>query len=422
MSFTSKGNLHIQADCYQFAADDGKTRLEIAYSFLLSQFDEEKFKNDSLFLNINLQITDLQQKPLFKISEQKKFHLNPNNGNDDNLFIDLKKYILIPGEIIIKLNVSDANNYYQGIIDKNLNVRDFSTELSLSDPVFVAFLDKAKENSIFNRQNIFALPNPQRKIIIKNNQHNLLLFLEINNLQYNPQVKGYYTLHYNIEDLSGNSLKVLDNEAIQKIAKNTSRIEKIDLSEIPSGMYRLILNLTDLTTADGFSLKRYFQIENMLIQPGSVLPMSDQDIQKYYDQIKYIATNKELEIFRNLDNNGKQRFLLQFWKSKDKTPDTPENEFMEEHFKRMAYCEKNFQRGVNSDRARIYIKYGPPVNIERRASTLGYSKPVEIWTYAFDGSIEFVFVDRTNDGNYVLVHSTHPDEYSNPDWMKNFSN
>ena len=187
-------------------------------------------------------------------------------------------------------------------------------------------------------------------------------------------------------------------------------------------MYRLILNLTDLTTADGFSLKRYFQIENMLIQPGSVLPMSDQDIQKYYDQIKYIATNKELEIFRNLDNNGKQRFLLQFWKSKDKTPDTPENEFMEEHFKRMAYCEKNFQRGVNSDRARIYIKYGPPVNIERRASTLGYSKPVEIWTYAFDGSIEFVFVDRTNDGNYVLVHSTHPDEYSNPDWMKNFSN
>ena len=140
MSFTSKGNLHIQADCYQFAADDGKTRLEIAYSFLLSQFDEEKFKNDSLFLNINLQITDLQQKPLFKISEQKKFHLNPNNGNDNNLFIDLKKYILIPGEIIIKLNVSDANNYYQGIIDKNLNVRDFSTELSLSDPVFVAFL------------------------------------------------------------------------------------------------------------------------------------------------------------------------------------------------------------------------------------------------------------------------------------------
>ena len=146
--------------------------------------------------------------------------------------------------------------------------------------------------------------------------------------------------------------------------------------------------------------------------------MTDEDVQKYYDQIKYIATDRELDIFNKLDNAGKERFLLQFWKMKDNRPETPENEFMQEHFRRIAYCENAFKGGINSDRARVYLKYGPPVNIERSVSTLGFSRPVEVWTYAFDGTVEFVFVDRTLDGNYVLVHSTHPAEYSDPDWDK----
>ena len=34
-----------------------------------------------------------------------------------------------------------------------------------------------------------------------------------------------------------------------------------------------------------------------------------------------------------------------------------------------------------------------------------------------DGRIEFIFVDRSGDNQYVMVHSTHVDEYSNPNWM-----
>jgi len=89
---------------------------------------------------------------------------------------------------------------------------------------------------------------------------------------------------------------------------------------------------------------------------------------------------------------------------------------MEEHFKRIAYCEEHFQNGINSDMGRVYIQYGPPLDIRRMFSTVAYSKPVEIWVYALEGQSEFVFVDRIGGNQYVLVHSSHPDEYNNPNW------
>jgi hypothetical protein len=70
--------------------------------------------------------------------------------------------------------------------------------------------------------------------------------------------------------------------------------------------------------------------------------------------------------------------------------------------------------------ARIYLKYGPPLEVIREASTLRINRPVEIWTYAIEGKREFVFVDRARDGHYVLVHSSYPGEYNNPNWAEDF--
>jgi GWxTD domain-containing protein len=185
-------------------------------------------------------------------------------------------------------------------------------------------------------------------------------------------------------------------------------------------MYNLNIKIADLENDHTASVHRYFRIRDEVQSVDLLLPMDEADIEKYLHQIKYIATEKEINLFEKLDKQGKQEFLLQFWKSKDPTPDTPENEFMLKHFQRIDYCEKHFRNGINSDRGRVYIQYGPPVDIKRSVSTLGYSRPVEIWTYSIEGRVEFVFVDRTNDDNFVLMHSTHPNEISNPGWMQAF--
>ncbi|HOC24080.1 MAG TPA: GWxTD domain-containing protein, partial [bacterium] len=97
---------------------------------------------------------------------------------------------------------------------------------------------------------------------------------------------------------------------------------------------------------------------------------------------------------------------------------TPGNEYMIDYFARLAESQQRFKGGLTSDMARIYLRYGVPLDIERRTSNAGFSKPVEIWNYALNGSTQFVFVDRNNDGHWVLVHSNHPDEFSNHEWEK----
>ena len=85
-------------------------------------------------------------------------------------------------------------------------------------------------------------------------------------------------------------------------------------------------------------------------------------------------------------------------------------------FRRIGHAESAFRGGLNSDMGRIYVRYGPPLDIQRHVSSAEYDKPYEVWNYPINGQTEFVFLDRTGDGRYVLVHSTHPDEYQNPGW------
>jgi len=164
--------------------------------------------------------------------------------------------------------------------------------------------------------------------------------------------------------------------------------------------------------------ERSFWIASKGQAPVPPLPMTDADVRKYKDQLMYIATDDEKKLFSKLNPVGKRQFLLKFWKSKDCSPATPENEFMMEYFKRLAYCEEHFMGGLRSDMARIYMIYGPPVDIQRKVNLQTYGKPVEIWTYGVNGRSEFVFVDRVGDGRYIMVHSTHPDELRNTNWEK----
>ena len=139
-----------------------------------------------------------------------------------------------------------------------------------------------------------------------------------------------------------------------------------------------------------------------------------------YREIRYIAAERELRLYNSLDEEGKRRFLRKFWKDRDPTPETPVNELVIEHFRRVQYANNNFsgrakERGIDTEKGRVYAKYGPPDDIEysRLASE---EKSYEIWTYEKQGYYEFIFRDRRGTGIYELVHSTMPGEIYNPHW------
>ncbi len=104
------------------------------------------------------------------------------------------------------------------------------------------------------------------------------------------------------------------------------------------------------------------------------------------EEVIYIITATERSVFLKLrTDRERELFIEAFWRQRDPTPGTPENEFKTEHFRRIAYADRTFGRdtsrpGWRTDRGRIYIILGEPRDIERfegRSSTYD----TEVWFY-----------------------------------------
>jgi GWxTD domain-containing protein len=103
---------------------------------------------------------------------------------------------------------------------------------------------------------------------------------------------------------------------------------------------------------------------------------------KWLDEdVRWIITDEERAAFMQLSNDEERdQFIEAFWARRDPTPDTPENEFKEEHYRRIAYANEHFAAGIpgwKTDRGRIYIMYGPADEIESHPSGGTYDRPME---------------------------------------------
>ena len=103
---------------------------------------------------------------------------------------------------------------------------------------------------------------------------------------------------------------------------------------------------------------------------------------KWLDEdVRWIITDEERSAFMQLSNDEERdQFIEAFWARRDPTPDTPENEFKEEHYARIAYANEHFAAGIpgwKTDRGRIYIMYGKPDEIESHPSGGTYDRPME---------------------------------------------
>ena len=132
------------------------------------------------------------------------------------------------------------------------------------------------------------------------------------------------------------------------------------------------------------------------------------------EEVNYIITAKEREIFLSLKTDKeKEAFQRAFWTQRDPTPGTVSNEFREEHFRRLKYVDDVFGRGTvklgrETDRGRIYIVLGPPVDIQRFYETSGNLVPTELWQYYGEASLGLpavfyvVFFQDQSMGDYRL--------------------
>ena len=141
------------------------------------------------------------------------------------------------------------------------------------------------------------------------------------------------------------------------------------------------------------------------------------------EDVTYIITDEERQAFKRFSTDEeREQFIEQFWLRRDPTPDTAENEFKEEHYRRIAYSNERFASGIpgwKADRGRIYITFGPPDEIESHPSGGSYERPSEEgggststfpfekwryrWIEGIGTDINIEFVDKTMTGEYRLT-------------------
>jgi GWxTD domain-containing protein len=132
------------------------------------------------------------------------------------------------------------------------------------------------------------------------------------------------------------------------------------------------------------------------------------------EDVGYIITDEERQAFKRLaTDEERQQFIEQFWLRRDPTPDTEENEFKEEHYRRIAYANEHYASGIpgwKTDRGRIYITFGPPDEIESHPSGGTYERPIEegggtTSTYPFE-QWRYRYID--NIGNDIIIEFVDP--------------
>ncbi len=155
--------------------------------------------------------------------------------------------------------------------------------------------------------------------------------------------------------------------------------------------------------------------------PLSVQAVKEKDLAPKYQEwlklVSYIILPVEREVFFKLTSDrDRDIFIESFWRQRDPTPGTPQNEFREEHIKRFNYANQYYRRGTpregwQTDMGRIHIILGPPSSVERFDSVAGLY-PAQVWYYYGDQTknlptyFAIVFFQRSGSGEFRIYNPT----------------
>jgi GWxTD domain-containing protein len=138
----------------------------------------------------------------------------------------------------------------------------------------------------------------------------------------------------------------------------------------------------------------------------SLASMIESNWKDVVDMLVHIASHAEMDSLSKTPPEGRARAFDRFWKSKDPSPETEENEWKEEYYRRIRFANQQFTTpfspGWRTDFGTVYIKYGEPDEVERFPFEID-SKPYEIWHY-YAQRRQFVFVDMRGNGSYELQY------------------
>lgn len=195
---------------------------------------------------------------------------------------------------------------------------------------------------------------------------------------------------------------------IRPVLKSSQGTNTLHLQEDPNGFTYALINVPNSTFPNTtFNLQVKEKDSDKRAVQSSFrslwidMPRSLLSLDVAIDMLRYITDEETIDRLSSGSQREQERKFRDFWGEKDPTPKTEYNELMAEYYRRVDYAYENFTTentiGYNSDQGEIYIKYGPPDNIQRKYPTEGAT--IEIWTYP---NRNFVFEATSGFGDFRL--------------------
>lgn len=362
----------------------------IAFANDILQFVKERQGNFTAGYDLYVSIFDHKGNQMAEKTTGQQISVQTFEATNDRRLNNKHQlsFHLIPGQYKLVLDLTDLDTQKSLHREKEMNIEGFNlNKVSVSE---ILFADEVIFDSLKNVQQI--IPNLNRNFVAP--QSNFWAYLEIYSQTGQSNLKFIYT----ITDATDQA--VIRNEQLIKLNKKITPY-LLDLSKDikTPGRYTLIIQVEEneekVTTKAKFSAN------------WSNFEFSKLNINTAIQTLKEFIDDKDFKSLEQAPDSVKEAWFKNYWEERDPTPDTKENELQQEFFRRVDFSNNMFtvnaldKEGWQTDRGNIYLKYGPPTDVERHQDQLNLP-PYEIWYY---DKIDrrFYFQDKSGVGDFHLV-------------------
>jgi GWxTD domain-containing protein len=432
LSLQSYSQLKAYLDTKQFYDPQIGNYVEIYMQFVSSSIKYEA-KNEGLQGKIAIRLNVTQKDSSF-FSDVYILESPIMKDSIVEDFYDVIRFAIKPGKYDFKIELSDVINEKSKAIkaESELVVKDLSKNISISDLEIAEFARKSEENSNFTKSGLYILPR------LTNYYPSELTKIPVYFEVYNSNLlsDSIFILKQIVRN-SETSEELFDYEYYSKHNKSSvvPIIRGVDITNLPTGNYELEFSILDrskkIQVVHSYTFERTnmldqnLNLDNLVLDPAFQNSISNDSLDFFLESLIPIAKQSEiLNIISTLKTKNKEvarKHIQGFWV---KTSPTNPYEAWISYKQQVQFVQKlysnNFQDGYETDRGRVYLKYGAPTNIiQKETSPSEY--PYEIWQY---NKIErfsnkrFIFYNPDLVNNtYRLLHSDMLGEVKNQGWQ-----
>jgi GWxTD domain-containing protein len=347
-------------------------------------------------------------------------------------FYEILRVQLNPGKYTMKINLLDVNNEdseIAGVLP--IAIEDFSVNTKISDVLIAEYAYPSTQQTNFDKSGYHIIP--MLSSFYGNDSKTLPIYLELYGTEKITD-STFQLSHRIINMKDASEMTGYTRTSIMHKSTVVPVFETINIEDLNSGNYQIEYRLTNISN-EILSIQTYdfersndnnymFTMENMLLDPAFQSSIPTDSVLYFLESLIPISKPAEIkniiETLKTKNNDEARKHLQGYWAVS--TPTNPYESWLK-YKAQVIFVQKiygnNFQEGFETDRGRVYLKYGAPNQVnERESSPSEY--PYEIWTYNKIGvysNRRFVFYnpDLVNNA-YRLLHSDMIGELKNPAW------